>query len=395
MKKRKNGEGSYGEKTIKGVKYKYYRSPNMEWEVYAKTSKELEAKKKAREQKESLSAIPDKALTISDLCEKWLYSVRKELSPGTYDAYENALNCRIRKNNGYDIGNKQASKLIPEMVESYLSSLAERYSKGTIDKTWTVLNQTILYGQKQGYIPPNFDFKNIKKPKESNVAVKKKDIKFITLSDMEKLFQESLRVTSRGTLVYGNASKLIVFTMYSGLRVGEAIGLKWENVSSDYSSIRVIQSGTRVVKRNADGSPIMENDHKTYINIQKGTKTESGERIVPLPKRAVEILQYFNSEFPDHKPDDNVFLTAKGTVFNRRNIERTLERMLKRSDCDCKEYTPHSLRHGYGSVLLSEGVDIKTVSVLLGHKDVSTTYNIYIHVLENDKIKAVRNVFDK
>ena len=69
--------------------------------------------------------------------------------------------------------------------------------------------------------------------------------------------------------------------------------------------------------------------------------------------------------------------------------------MMNNSECSNKEYTPHSLRHGYGSILLSQGVDIKTVSVLLGHKDISTTYNIYIHVLENDKKKAVIDTFDK
>ena len=395
MKKRKNGEGSYGERIIKGIKYKYYCAPDKAWTVYAKTAKELETKKKAKEQETTLPVMSDEKLTVSDICEKWLHTVRNEITANTYDAYENAINCRIKSKEGYDIGNKQATKLTPEMVECYLSSLANRYSKGTIDKTWTVLNQTILYGQKNGYIPSDHDFKSIKKPKESNVAVKKRDIKSITLPDMDKLYAESLRKTSRGTPLYGNAAKVEVFIMYSGLRIGEAIGLRWENVSSDFRSIRVVQSGARVVERNADGSPVMDGEHKKYVNIQKETKTESGERTVPLPKKAEEILHFFDAAFPDHKPDDNVFLTSKGTVFHKRNIERTLERMLKRSDCECKEYTPHSLRHGYGSVLLREGVDIKTVSVLLGHKDVSTTYNIYIHVLEKDKIKAVRNVFDR
>ena len=87
-------------------------------------------------------------------------------------------------------------------------------------------------------------------------------------------------------------------------------------------------------------------------------------------------------------------MTAVNKPYDRRQIERTLERMLKNAGLSDKEYTPHSLRHGYGSILLSEGVDIKTVSVLLGHKDVSTTYNIYIHVLEKDKEQAVMKVFD-
>lgn len=65
------------------------------------------------------------------------------------------------------------------------------------------------------------------------------------------------------------------------------------------------------------------------------------------------------------------------------------------ADCVCKEYTPHSLRHGYRSILISNGVDIKIVSELLGHSDVAFTYNVYIGILKKDKINAIKNVFNK
>lgn len=71
-------------------------------------------------------------------------------------------------------------------------------------------------------------------------------------------------------------------------------------------------------------------------------------------------------------------------------MERTLERIVKNSKCYIKSYTPHSLRHGYGSILLSKGVDIKIVSELLGHSDVAFTYNVYIDIFEKDKHEAVK-----
>ncbi len=63
--------------------------------------------------------------------------------------------------------------------------------------------------------------------------------------------------------------------------------------------------------------------------------------------------------------------------------------MLKNSSCNRKDYTPHSLRHGYGSILISKGADIKLVSELLGHSDVTFTYNVYIGIFQEDKRKAV------
>lgn len=99
----------------------------------------------------------------------------------------------------------------------------------------------------------------------------------------------------------------------------------------------------------------------------------------------------------EHSSDSFVFKTSKGPQFNKRNsnIEKTLKRILNNSDCVCKEYTPHSLRHRCGSILISNGVDIKIVSELLGHSDVAFTYNVYIGILKEDKINAIKNVFNK
>ena len=396
MKRRKNGEGSYGEKTIKGVVYKYYCAPDKAWTVYAKTASELERKKKERESKQNIPARAGiKALTVSDLCQMWLLSRKGEISEGTYDNYEDILTAMVIKFQDYDIGNKQVNSLTANMMESYLSALARGYAKNSIDRVWMIIKQSIEYGQENELVNINFSLKSVKKPNERTVAVKKKEVHFTTMEDMEILYDESKRLNSKGTPIYGNAAKMIVFIMYSGLRVSEAIGLKWRYVEKDFSQIRVMQSHRKVADRAEDGTPILVDGHKTYHKIQKSPKTESGQRTVPLPKRAREVLEQFFLMFPDHSADDNVFLTSTGTVYMREHVERTLKRMLKNSDCACKDYTPHSLRHGYGSVLLSEGVDIKTVSVLLGHSDISITYNIYIHVLEKDKMQAVMNVFDR
>lgn len=63
-------------------------------------------------------------------------------------------------------------------------------------------------------------------------------------------------------------------------------------------------------------------------------------------------------------------------------------------NCSRKDYTPHCLRHGFGSVLIKNGVDIKIVSELLGHSDVAVTYNTYIGVTEDDKSDVIKNVFN-
>lgn len=71
-----------------------------------------------------------------------------------------------------------------------------------------------------------------------------------------------------------------------------------------------------------------------------------------------------------------------------------MRRVLENSNCRIKNYTPHALRHGYGSILLSKGTDIKIVSKLLGHRSVSTTYDIYIDVYKEDVANMVKETFE-
>ena len=70
--------------------------------------------------------------------------------------------------------------------------------------------------------------------------------------------------------------------------------------------------------------------------------------------------------------------------------EEILNDMMKRAGCSIQTCTPHELRHSFGSALIKNGTDIKVVSQLLGHKDISVTYNVYIHILEEQEIEAVK-----
>ena len=104
---------------------------------------------------------------------------------------------------------------------------------------------------------------------------------------------------------------------------------------------------------------------------------------------------------------DNVadaFLLSKevGKVLNKngkspiaRNVQKTLDSMLIRSGCSITHCSLHGLRHGFGAILLINGVDIKIVSKLLGHEKISTTYDIYIDFTKEQVHNAVVSVLNK
>ena len=76
-------------------------------------------------------------------------------------------------------------------------------------------------------------------------------------------------------------------------------------------------------------------------------------------------------------------------------MQKTLDAMLARSQCSIEHCGLHGLRHGFGAILLSNGVDIKIVSKLLGHKSISTTYDIYIDFTKEQVQNAVVSVLNK
>lgn len=378
--RRQNGEGHYGKVKINGYDY-FYFTDSKGYRTYARTMKDLKEKLKSKTGKIKTKKAKQ---TFYEYCKDWLKSRHGYITDGTYDTYEDIINSRIQNT---FIGNAYPGELRLEMFNDYLQDLKEKYSKGYIDKIWMIIKQILKYGMERSEIP-NFSVDKIKKPKEDDVVVKKKKIPFITEHDMNALYAEMQ--TGR----YGNAAKLLIFIQYSGVRISEATALKWDSVAKDMKSITIDASSRRNVIRDENLEPIKDKDgNKKYKTIQKTPKTKDSQRVIPLPERATEMLKWFYDNY-EHRQQDFVFVTQNKTQYNKRTVERTLERMLKNSKCDRKDYTPHCLRHGYGSVLISKGVDIKIVSELLGHSDVAFTYNVYIGILNEDKRKAV-DVFDK
>lgn len=381
--KRKNGEGSWGTKTIKGTVYQYYRNQDNKY-TYGRTIKEVKEKLKNNKNTSTASKIN----TLKTYGLYWLRIVKAlELEARTYDEYENIIEKRIGNHN---IGSRQLNSITSDTWQFFINELSGKYALGTIKKTWNVIKQIVTYAEAKGDIHEG-TLKLVRLPKESNVAVKAKKIPFIDENDMNILYNEAFHtIGSNKRCMYGNASKLLVLIMYTGLRVSEACALRWEDVDIANKTLRVQSSLSKVKERSIDRQAIKNEDGTSkYSIINKAPKTGNSIRTIPLPQRAVEILEYFENCNPNHKPTDYICLTNAGKPYEKRQVERCLTRMLKNSNCNRKDYTPHSLRHGYGSILISKGADIKLVSELLGHSDVTFTYNVYIGIFQEDKRKAV------
>ncbi|SFU58032.1 tyrosine-type recombinase/integrase [Butyrivibrio sp. INlla21] len=378
--KRKNGEGSWSKVKVNGYLYFCYRKDGKA--TYGKSEKEVRAKLKEKERKaKETTVVYDSKLTVGEYVKDWLYK-KKYLEVGltlestTFDGYEAALQTRLF---GYPLADLQLSAIDKTVLQKYLKELAKKYSRESIKKTWQVLTMCLTDDEYAHYeLVPVVNYKKIRIPSESNVAVKKKKVQFTSVEERDLLYNEALRKTGNGKYFYGNAARLLAFIMYSGLREGEAAGLRWSDIDIKNRLVTISQTYTQIWNRDEYGQRI----GREHIN--KDPKSEASAATIPYKKKAGDVIDIMNEMYPQHKKNDYVFLSANGTPLTKRHILHTLKRMLKHTGLEEKDYSVHDLRHGYGSILLKEGADITTISRLLRHEEISTTADIYIGTTPDD-----------
>ena len=168
-----------------------------------------------------------------------------------------------------------------------------------------------------------------------------------------------------------------------GLRVGEMIALRWSDINFNKNLVYINRTVQFNVMTSSDSLDDMVNE------IKDSTKTEAGERILKLNESVLLYLQILK-EFDARNGirSEYVACTRIGTMHNPRNLQRSLDRLLKRAGI-IEQTSLHTLRHTFGSKLLREGVAIEVVSELMGHANITITMTKYIHVLQEQKMIAM------
>src|SRR5215216_7965705 len=169
---------------------------------------------------------------------------------------------------------------------------------------------------------------------------------------------KALLRAAQGTDLYA----LWVVMVTTGVRVGEALALRWEDLDLEARTLRV----NRTVYRGKSCLP----------------KTDSSRRTIKLSRLVTEALR----QHP--QMGEWVFPTSIGTTINVNNLRyRSWKQLLERAHLQSGTRI-HDLRHSAATLLLSKGVPIKVVSEMLGQSNVSITLSIYAHVLPDMQDKA-------
>ena len=155
----------------------------------------------------------------------------------------------------------------------------------------------------------------------------------------------------------------ILLSLLLGLRESEVCGLKYSDIDLDSKVIKIERIISRVRSNNTK--------YKTKL-IVSAPKTDNSKRTLPIPDKI-----YKNIVILKNKNDENNYLLTENNKFmNPRTFYNKYKKITKELDLN---YSHHSLRHTFASNLINTGIDYKSLMELLGHSNITTTMNIYVH----------------
>lgn len=391
--KRGQGEWSYTQRKDKlwTARKQFGKKSNGKPNIKAFYGKTItEVKRKAYEYENQLSGNISnvaKKETLYQYLVNWLKTYKSiSVKNTTYDGLEDAIEVRIKP---YDIANIQLANLSPNLCQQYINELVnskKKYSLATITKTYNLLNNCLNYAEGVGDINKN-PMTYVKLPSADKVQTPVKETMFFTYDEVKIICTQARKTYNNNKPIYYYGD-IIILLIYTGMRIGECLGLKWEDI--DFENNTICIDNTIAVVSNRDF-----NSNKKTMTTDTSPKTKKSIRTIPISKNAKEALQHFQSLCKQPiNPKSYIVVSQNGNISNSRNIRRTLDSILE--GCGLKEkgvnkgYGLHSLRHTFVSMLLAKGADIKVISELVGHEKVSTTYNIYAHLIPEQKQTSIK-----
>ena len=308
-----------------------------------------------------LSAGPRKPLpgSFGEIASGWLDYIRPDIKESSFAQYCFIVERRLRP----VFGDMPASKVTAKQVEEYLRELLRNgnlnsgagLSPKSVSCQLAVIRQIFRYGLERGYLCPSQ--REIRGPRQ-----RRNLIRVLTPGQQSRLEQAALK--HRGTEFSG-----IFLSLYAGLRIGEVCGLRWGDIDLQERIIHV----QRTVQRIQRPSVLLgeENSGVRTAVIVTRPKSDSSVRDIPLNRKLAALLQPFQGD------KDQYVLTGTLRAMEPKNYRTIYREILKESGLDELNY--HVLRHTFATRCAEQGFDLKSLSEILGHADVSVTLSRYVH----------------
>ncbi len=338
----------------------------------------------------------NKNVTLDDMFHLWS-KLKRGLKGNTYQNYCYMYRTFVSP----EIGKLRIATLRKSDLKAFYNSLMDdkNLKIATVDNIHTVLHQVLEVAVEDHYMRTNLSDNLLKELRQSR-NIGQEHRKALTVPEQE-LFLNYLR---RENTPYHHWYPVFSVMTNTGLRVGEVTGLRWEDVDFEENLIQV--NHTLVYYKHADDG--------CYFSIHT-PKTTAGKRVIPMldevreafleEKRYQELSQLTCKAVVDGYTDF-IFINRFGNVQHQGTLNKALRRIIR--DCNDEQlaknrkdivllprFSCHSLRHTFTTRLVEAGVNLKVIQDALGHKDFSTTMDVYTDVTKELRQREFDNLQDK
>lgn len=284
---------------------------------------------------------------------EWLELYEREtVKPRTYKQYEDIINKRLIP----ALGEYEMEELTPIILQRYVVELSKKGNaktgKGLAPNSVNCIILVLHSSLSMAYIlgqTKEIHVDKIKRPRTSE-----KPVDSFSKSE-QKMIEQAVLVDKRDKM-FG-----IVLCLYTGLRIGELLALEW-------SDIDLAKAELSVTKTCYDGM----NESGKICRITGSPKTNSSTRVIPIPKQIIPHLREIK------KRSTSKYVVGNGSkIISVRSYQRSFELLLKKQNISHHGF--HALRHTFATRAIECGMDVKSLSEILGHKNPTITLKRYVH----------------
>lgn len=304
---------------------------------------------------------------LHESIEDWMVKYKKNsIKPSTYDRLQTSF--KLMKD--YSIAYVYLDVLCGDDIQEYVNKLVkDGYALTTVKKQFNLLTGYLRYANANGIIAKPI-YSGVKLPSASSVLKPKKEI--CAYDDRQQIMLK--RVLQTHSMV---GYDVALFMLESGTRIGEALALKWSDINWSRKSVRINKTFVR-----------LGNGKRQFI--QDSAKSFTSNRTIPLSTNAYALLKgMYEKEASIEDPDGLIFHKKDGGALTYETMRYQIK--LACAEAKVPYLGQHVFRHTFATNCYNNGCDVKILSKLLGHSDVTITYNIYIHLF-GDALEEMRKV---
>ena len=305
-------------------------------------------------------------MKVKELFDIWLNKYCKlSLKIRSFNKYDNFINLHINP----ILGEYEITEITSDILQDFISL---KLKEGNL-KTKGPLSSNTVFGiasvLKQGF---KFALMQDLIIKDPTLSLK---LPQATEKEVQALTRDEQKTIEEYCLKHNKSNYLgIIICLYTGIRLGELLALTWDDINFE-DKLLYIKKTSYTSKVNC----------KNQIIIDK-PKPKKSNRIIPIPDKLLVLLQIQKRA----SSCDYIIATKQNKMVETRSYQRTFESIL--SKCGIKHYNFHCLRHTFATRALELGMDIKTLSEILGHTNVAITLNRYAHSLLDYKIQEMNKI---